>query len=559
MALDPDISDNTKWAGLPGEAANGHLSLEAGIAEKCARHVEDMLNVIVGVHTWIFQNFMRASPPIANTTSGSGLYRVYNEKIATELTERMDRHRTILTDMGNTFVAAGKNYQTTEHDNTVSFQDISFVNLPGTPPSGSPKPGSIPKHPRKNSSQSTVYDPIAIVPEPGSQFSWSQLYMIGNSINPQAVADAAGVWYWLSKTLDTGFTTLRSNIYAAGVDWQGAGAQSATQATTQYVGASLQLTGDMNLLGDNMLNTSGWLQQTKQNATPPTPELPSSPNAAEQYRLQIQLFHYQANFQTYYTTNFPQTTSTIVALPQPDQVAVVPALDNSEPLTEGGSGLPARDLDTSGKPEPGGDNPGDSEPGGTEPGGSEPGGSNPGGTEPGGSNPGGSDPGGSNPGGSDPGGSQPGGSNPGKPAPTDHMPTGALPSTTHKPGELSVNPLARPPLAVNSSTGPGTGRGPFGGIGGKSIVGAKGLLSAEELLAKESKLFPRASIAPKEVPLGRSGPVGGREPGFPIGGAPGARRDEEKQRKRLELLNSTEHLDEALGTPGRGVRPVLER
>ncbi|MEU7145818.1 hypothetical protein ABZ942_40695 [Nocardia sp. NPDC046473] len=557
MALDPDISDNTKWAGLPGEAANGHLSLQPGTAEKCAKHVEEMLNVIVGVHTWIVSNFMRASPPIASTNSGTALYNRYNQKIGTELTERMDRHRTILTDMGNTFVAAAKNYQTTEHDNTVTFQS----NQPGRPPSGSPKPGAIPKHPRKNSSQSTTYDPLDAVPEQGSQFSWSQLYTIGNSINPQAVADAAGVWYWLSKTLDTGFTTLRSNIYSAGVDWQGAGAQSATEATGQYVGASLQLTGDMNLLGDNMLNTSGWLQQTKQNATPPTPDLPSSPNAAEQYRLQIQLFHYQANFQTYYTTNFPTTASTIVALPQPNQVAEVPPLDSPDP--EGEQGPPAHEPDTNGEPGSDGDNPGEgdpggSEPGGNEPGGNKPGGSHPGGTEPGGSEPGGNEPGGSNPGGSNPGGSQPGGNNPGKPAPTEHLPTGVLPSTTNKPGALSVTSPGRPPLGLNSSIGTGGGRGPLGGIGGKSVVG-KGLLTAEELLARESKLFPRASIAPKEVPLGRSGPVGGREPGFPIGGAPGARRDEEKQKKRSELLNSTEHLDEALGTPGRGVRPVLER
>jgi hypothetical protein len=47
---------------------------------------------------------------------------------------------------------------------------------------------------------------------------------------------------------------------------------------------------------------------------------------------------------------------------------------------------------------------------------------------------------------------------------------------------------------------------------------------------------------------------------MPFGGAPGrSMSDEERERRRVEYLNSVEHLDEALGEHGRGIRPVLDR
>jgi hypothetical protein len=91
-----------------------------------------------------------------------------------------------------------------------------------------------------------------------------------------------------------------------------------------------------------------------------------------------------------------------------------------------------------------------------------------------------------------------------------------------------------------------------GGLGGGRP------LTAAEQPQQGSKLFPRSSLSGPEG-AGRAGPAEERAPGYPMGGSPGAKKDQEKQRKHSDLLNSTEHLDEAIGELDRSVRPVLDR
>lgn len=549
MAVDPDVSDNTNWVNLPATAGNGQLLLEAGIAEKCARHVEDMLNTVVGVHNWVQSNAALASPVIASPlVSATLLWTIFNQKIGTEFEERMDRHRNILTDMGKTFVAAGKQYEATEHISTVSFEDISFDNPRGTPPTGAPKPISIPNHPRKPKS-GTQYDAYSFGPEMGSQLGWETLYLIGNSIDSQAVANAGGVWYWLSQTLDTGFETLRSNISAVSDQWVGQGSQSAILATNQYVGASQQLTGDMNLLGDSLVYTSGWLQQTK-TGMPPTPEPPPATTPSQQTQNQTDLVQYQDNFQTYYSENYTHTTTHIVALPQPDQVTT-PGVSSEDP-SGGVEATPFTD--------PASTPPGDTPPNNTNGGDSHDqppangGGDGGGETPPEGHVPSG----GNNSGGNNPAGTEP---NSGTPNLTNAIDKSSLPtelsttdpSTVHTDGSPAIFSTGLPPN-LNGPLGGQFGKGGFSGRGGFNSL----LAQEQRLLNAESKLFPRATVPPEER-FGRAGPGNGRGSGYPYGGAPGRTKDDEKERKKSEILNSTEHLDEALGGSGRGVKPVLDR
>jgi hypothetical protein len=101
----------------------------------------------------------------------------------------------------------------------------------------------------------------------------------------------------------------------------------------------------------------------------------------------------------------------------------------------------------------------------------------------------------------------------------------------------------------------------LGGSAGRGLGGRSGLpgLALQQLKSQDLRLFPRATAIPDEKLLGRAGPAGGREPGVPFGGPTGRTNGEEKEKKRSELLDSTEHLDEAFGDPGRGIRPVLDR
>lgn len=559
MAPTPHVSDGSLWAGPRNSANNGHLKLEPGTAEQCAQHVENMLETVVGVQNWINQNTAQASPVIAASGSGVLLETVFNLKFGTELRERVDRHRQILVDMGNTFVTAGKRYARTEDESAASFDDISFT-PPGTPPSGAPPKGTIPDQPRKPDSV-TKYDSFSFGPEMGGQLSWDMLYMICNSINPQAVANAGEVWYWLSTTLENGFTTLRTTISSTSGRWEGVGSQSAITATNEYTAASRQLTGDMRLLGDTLIFTSGWLQQTKQHAMPPTPTPPPGDSITQQMMNEVNLIRFQENFQVYYSNNYPVTTSRIVTLPTPDPATTPGVPIDSEPVgvpgTEpvpGGEDEQTPGLDGDSETEPGAGGEGG---GGEENGGEESGG----GTGGGGSGSGGSKP----PGGGDPGtGTKPPSVTPGKPFTTPNSSEGLgqkILSALKPPGDLSTDPSKTPGILpgtvppVGTHTGTSVGKGGIG-IGSKGL-GGRGPVA---LGTVESKLFPRAVVPAEPRVIGRAGPANGFHPGAPYGGVPGrTNSDEERDKKRSEYLNSTEHLDEALGEPGRGVRPVLDR
>ncbi|WP_281879387.1 hypothetical protein [Nocardia sputorum] len=541
MALDPNVADPTAWSVLPNLAGDGHLRLEAGAAHRCARYVDNMLDLVVGVHTWIDQNVSLASPTIAASVSGQLLWTVFNVKFGTELQERMDRHRNILTNMGNTFVSAGKQYERTEHESTVSFDDLSFHSPSGTPPPGTPKPVAVPVHPTKPDS-TTQYDSYGFGPELGSQLGWETLWVIGNSIDAQAVATAAGVWQWLSETLDTGFTTLRTNISGVSDQWEGAGAEAAIAATTHYVGVSQQLTKDMSLLSDSLLYTSGWLQQTKQYATPPTPSPPPGDSISQQMQNELNLIRLQENFQTYYSVNYTNTLTRIVALPQPDDVAT-PALDIGDDNVPIGTPTDAHNDDDTGG------NHGDPSTG-----------------DGGGQH-------GSDPGEDDPlGNRSPGGDG-------DDTPIGSSDTETNTPNlseALKDSPFSSPadlleeltwqdpgnnPLLVNTALLPPTNNA-FGGVGTGGISGRGGLgraLALSPLANQDPKLFPRVTKVPGEKLIGRAGPGLGRDPMMPFGGYPARPGTEEREKKRSELLNSTEHLDDVLGGPGRSVRPVLDR
>ncbi|MFE9789608.1 hypothetical protein ACFYO7_29945 [Nocardia salmonicida] len=541
MAPDPSVVDYTAWSELPTLASSGQLRLESGAAQRCAQYVEDMLELVVGVHTWIDRNAASASPTIAASVSGNLLWTVFNLKFGTELRERMDQHRDVLTDMGDTFVAAGKRYARTEHESTVSFEGISFDDPSGTSPIGAPKPVAVPNNPTKPGS-TTTYDSLSFGPEMGAQLGWETLWIIGNSIDPQSVATAAGVWYWLSETLNTGFTTLRTNISAVSDQWEGAGSAAAISATSEYVTASVRLTGDMTLLGDSLLYTSGWLAQTRQNAMPPTPSPPPGDSISQQMANEVNLIRWQENFQTYYSDNYTHTLTRIVTLPQPQ-----PVLTSSLDVGEYVEGVPVEALDPGqgNGPQSGPDDDIDDTPptGDDNHGG---GGDTP--TAPG-------DDLGTGPANPHPE-TEPDLSNP-----SESLEENPFSTLSSLPDDLAADEFGNTPLLTNTALLP-IGNAPLGGGVSKGFVGRGGpgtALTLEQLRHQESRLFPRAASVPDEKLPGRAGPVGGREPGVPFGGHPGRSNTDEKEKKRSELLDSPDNLDEALGQPGRGVRPVLDR
>lgn len=128
----------------------------------------------------------------------------------------------------------------------------------------------------------------------------------------------------------------------------------------------------------------------------------------------------------------------------------------------------------------------------------------------------------------------------------------------------------RSPAAASTSTSPGIGTspsnklanaryGPLSGLSGGGPGDGSPSTTARTTLERRPLDSLRSSgSAPEEEQPGRFGSAEERGPGMPMGGAPGAKKDQQNERKRSALLNSTEHLDEAIGEIERSIRPVLD-
>jgi len=590
VASDTNVSDDIGWSDLRTAASDGQLMLNPGIAQTCAQHVEAMLNSILGVNSWIANNLALAGPPIAATPSGTDLHGAFDLKMAIEMETRMTQHQTVLTDMGNTFVAAGKAYESSETDSKVSFDGISFDNPSGTPPSGVPVVQAILPDQPAPSYQGTVMEKVDITPEDGSNLTWQQLYAIGQSIDPGAVANTAGIWYWLANDLGGNFATLRSNIDAAATQWTGTGAARAISATQRYTTASNQFTSDMNKIGDVLLYTSRWLQQTK-NSMPTTPDPPTTSGSGYQSTaadIAALTAPYQSAFTTNYTDPFGGSSNNLVVLPQPEQVTRTPTgSDNGTTIPAGpkyryvgipagpkyryvgpsasrSSGQTSGNTTTTTSPDTTSrvtTSPVTTSPVTTSPVTTSPVTTDPVTTSPDTTNPDTTNPVTTSPDTTNPDTTSPDTTNPDTASPTT-TPASAIPSipsTTNPFGTSSAKTPSAGDLAgklTKAEKGMASGLG--GGLGGGGFGGGSSETAAERP-SQGSKLFPRSSLS-EEGP-GRAGATEeeGQEPGFPMGGAGRGKKDEEKERKNSDLLNSTEHLDEAIGKLDPSVRPVLDR
>ncbi|MFI9403278.1 hypothetical protein [Nocardia sp. NPDC052316] len=155
--------------------------------------------------------------------------------------------------------------------------------------------------------------------------------------------------------------------------------------------------------------------------------------------------------------------------------------------------------------------------------------------------------------------------------------TGPLSALTKALQQLASGMVSGPLLPFASgpwgASGPTGASGPFGfdikpaGVGGGSAGGsAAGVGKPANPL--EDKLFPRAAAPGNtaESVAARAGvapsaamPYGGYPMGGGMGGAPGGQQQQQQQRKRAAYLDSTEHLEEAVGEDPLSVRPIIDR
>lgn len=425
--------------------------------------------------------------------------------------------------------------------------------------------------------QNEAFDKGNVKAEDPGQYTYDQCVTIANSIlqgnTPKTVAQAAADWNKLARDLHLGFDGLRQKVEASKEHWTSptgsSGADRAQGAMAAYADANDTLVTRVILIGVALEYASEWLYSTGFDMTQAMATTGTAPTSLyvtepEQEQKEIKRQAAIGVLRMVYVPGVNATSGVIAQLP-----------DATPPTTGGGPTGPGTTKPGGGGPQLAGakeswgigsadhstgNKPGDK---------NSPDKKNP---QPG--DKGGGQTGGGNQGGANQGGSQ--GSSGG---------SGDLSSLTS--GLTSAQQALQSALGSNSSTSPAaslaglsglspselaaaaakkTGAASKGGGGGGSGAGGGAAAKAGQNL-NATKLFPRASAAIPVADIGaRAGmAASASSAGMPMGGMPmggggaGAGGGQQKEHKRADYLDSTEHLEEAIGAAPIVARPVVEQ
>ncbi|WP_369009333.1 WXG100 family type VII secretion target, partial [Nocardia barduliensis] len=288
MALEPKT-----WSGLENQAKAGYLKFDPAdaltAAKACADLVDDLLGMAAAVTDLRLNNFA----PIGTLTSGAQLAMAFTTK-GSRLHTILNDHAKIVTDMGETYIAAGKSYTKTDGDSGDTFKALGALKMPteatpytpgkkapGAPdaefdkPSGGfawkDKDGHL--HVQKANAESF---PSSLKDYQGAKdtgvtanienkdsLSFTELYELGRDLDPQPVLAAAGTWHSMANDL-LGKLNNFVSVISAGTDaWEGQGATAAAEAVRSYSDGVQPLITSMIAMSQNLDYTAQWLHLTK--------------------------------------------------------------------------------------------------------------------------------------------------------------------------------------------------------------------------------------------------------------------------------------------------------
>ncbi|MEU1961483.1 PPE domain-containing protein [Nocardia sp. NPDC019304] len=294
------LESNT-WSGLENQAKAGYLTFDPAdalaAARACAELVDDLLGMAAAVTDLRLNNFA----PIGTLTSGAQLAMAFTTK-GSRLHTILGDHAKIVTDMGETYIAAGKAYTKTDGDSGDTFKALSALKMPteatpytpgkkapGAPDAEFDKPnggfswtdGDGNTHVEKANAESF---PSSLKDYQGAKdsgvtanienkdsLSFAELYELGRDLDPQPVLAAAGAWHSLANDLLSRLNDFVTVISAGTEAWEGQGAAAAADAVRSYSDGVQPLITSMIAMSQNLDYTAQWLHLTKL-SMPATPD-----------------------------------------------------------------------------------------------------------------------------------------------------------------------------------------------------------------------------------------------------------------------------------------------
>ncbi|WP_405179632.1 hypothetical protein OG225_38660 [Nocardia sp. NBC_01377] len=391
-----EVPTGNPWDGL-SEYTRTHtggpdaLRFEPQVARDLAAAGSQVIMGINGLRDYLTD--LAAGRPVSSLSSGTALGTRFGQK-ATQLDGILNDHKAILTDMIDTFVAAGKAYGDVDGFNSDLLDNIQSNptekwELDGYP-STTPPPtttltataGTLPN----SLTTLTGFESTTIMGESADGLDWPALWGVGNHIRVNQVvgnlSNQSGGWRWVGSELDGIFVDFVNKVDSVTAEqWKGPGKEIAVAAVKAYANAVPQLSAGARGVGDLLFFTAGWLDST-QRSMPTSPTNPSLglyvvPPPAGSNDLAL----YRQNFRTTYLAGLGLSTSHIPVLPAAD--GAFGRIPN--PFYKGNNGNNNGNNGNNG----GGNNGGGNNGGGGETGGGETGGGQNGDGENGGNNGGG--------------------------------------------------------------------------------------------------------------------------------------------------------------------------
>ncbi|MFE5288965.1 WXG100 family type VII secretion target [Nocardia sp. NPDC056611] len=607
------------WPGLAQQAHAGNLELKPGAAREGARLAAIAANALIYAKS--YQDILTTHKGFSDNEHLYQvliLKKRFNEQ-GLALGPILDRYIELVNGMADTMIQADKTYDVAEVDSKTKFDQLKkAADAKDTDPAkpsldhgkifdlGGDSAPRIDQHAKGNEGLYKVaheqghYE--AIDPEnPYAHHDLDWFYEAGAGMDPQTVANFSATWAKVAKKVDDSFEALTKQLtkMVDDKDWSSAGAQSAVDAANTFKKQATDLTDNLRSMAENLKYVSGWLENTK--VMMPRNK-PTDFDYDHYQRMENMIKAAQLAFQHWYV---PGLTGAGQAVPRlTDPTAPKPHLDGPGGRSNngggdgrsggngggqnraGGASMPNLGNMPNNKINPNGVDPNGTNPNGTNPNGIDPNGTNPNGIDPNGTNPNGTNPNGTNPNGTNPNGTNPQGnpsgtnpnSNSGQSSQGMSQLSSALQQgmqgltslqTTEQQkkqqqelkDKLKDSPLAGMPNLEDLKKGlGGGGRGGGGGGGG-----------APKPMLETSRLFPRAALAETAestsmgvaragVAAGSTG-MGGMGGGGgmgPMGHGAGGQGQGGKDHKRPEFLDSSEYLDEAMGTAPVVAKPVVE-
>ncbi|WP_068053878.1 hypothetical protein [Nocardia xishanensis] len=345
MALEPGT-----WSGLRNQAQAGYLKFDTSDALAAARACADLVDDLLGMAATVTNLRLDDFAPIGTLTSGTQLAMAFTAK-GNRLRTILQDHADIVTDMGETYIAAGKAYANAEGESEGDFEALDDLKMPtvaGPYTPGARKPGgpdaefdranggfawigkdgkphvqnaNAESFPASLKDYQGEKDPgVTANIENKDSLAFSELYELGRDLDPAPVLAAAGTWHSMANDLLGKLNTFVNAINTGTEAWEGQGATAAAAAITNYSEGVQPLVTSMIAMSQNLDYSAQWLHLTKLS-------MPSSPDPGDCCPGRVTR-RYRNEWQKHYGEGMKNTVSAMPVVNGPI----------AEPAPQGGQG-----------------------------------------------------------------------------------------------------------------------------------------------------------------------------------------------------------------------------